>query len=160
MKQVSQKTYLESFAKCPFCRSTNIESTAPEVDGNIAWCRTTCLSCGAVWDDEYKLVRYTVQFPPNMINIVKKPDNILAIFDNENGTFDRYSIVCEEISSSNQGIVYHDVLGLSEHPDEFSQWSECIYDGEKTSPYLGIEIQWEDLPIKLQKHIIDRISES
>ena len=41
---------------CPCCHSSNITSGHLDADGDYAWSRVVCLSCGADWRDVYQLI--------------------------------------------------------------------------------------------------------
>lgn len=47
--------YLKDITKCPKCRSNNIESGAPDVEGRVAWTETECKDCKFEWTDFYYL---------------------------------------------------------------------------------------------------------
>jgi len=52
-----KEEYIKSgYAKCPFCKSDQIEGGAIDVDGPEAWQKVTCIDCEKVWNDVYKLV--------------------------------------------------------------------------------------------------------
>jgi len=52
-----KKAYIEGKScHCPFCKSEDIEGGHMEVDGTGAWQEVECNSCGATWQDVYKLV--------------------------------------------------------------------------------------------------------
>ncbi|RLD84447.1 MAG: hypothetical protein DRJ10_01225 [Bacteroidetes bacterium] len=77
---------------------------------------------------------------------------IKAIYDNKGETCDRYSIVFKEKEGD-----YNIHLGLSNeptHPQGFSQWSQCV-DGD----HLGTKIDFSELPINIQEHILKRRKE-
>lgn len=43
---------------CPACRGENISAGSFDAEGSHAWCEVTCESCGATWNDTYKLTGY------------------------------------------------------------------------------------------------------
>ena len=57
---LTDEEYLEEGGtKCPVCQSTEVETIdSIEADGSIAWQHVKCSSCGAIWQDNYKLVGY------------------------------------------------------------------------------------------------------
>ena len=85
---------------------------------------------------------------------MEKPESIETIFDNDGKTIDRFTVIFELDSDSE--IFFHPCLSFSidpEHPQGFSQWGHYVFDNKP----LGKEINWEELPEHLQKHIIMRI---
>jgi len=81
-----------------------------------------------------------------------KPDCVISVYDNNDETFDRYTIV----TNFDSGSRYATMLGLSSNPTDpqgFSQWGEGI-DGE----HLGTKIEWHDLPMNIRYHIKERVS--
>lgn len=53
-----KKKYLESGGNvCPHCgEGGELTSGQIQADSNIAWASVDCAACGAVWEDQYKLV--------------------------------------------------------------------------------------------------------
>lgn len=79
---------------------------------------------------------------------------ILNCYDNQGETFDRYTIVFNEIATNDNLLM---MLGLSCNPNSaqgFSQWTHG-HDG----PHLGIKIKFNKLPDHIKKHIKQRIAE-
>lgn len=48
--------YLECDDFCPWCGSTDLDASHLESDISSTWQNNTCNSCGAKWQDIYKLV--------------------------------------------------------------------------------------------------------
>ncbi len=42
--------------RCPYCRSSDIQSARLEADGPAAWADAECADCGRIWRDVYRLV--------------------------------------------------------------------------------------------------------
>ena len=88
---------------------------------------------------------------------MEKPENVLGIFDCNNGSLDRYTVVLAGEFDTKITAGYYDCLCLSEDPTAplgFSQMSQCM-----SGEHLGKEILFEDLSEDLQKHIIYRVVE-
>lgn len=78
---------------------------------------------------------------------------IVAIYDNREATFDRYTIITDQNDGNGMAMA----LGLSDNPDDsngFSQWGSV-----KISGYvrLGKKAAFEDLPAHIQAHIAKRV---
>ncbi len=65
-KEQAEKYLANGGHRCPFCDSTNIESTTRideelDLEGGVAFQRVICWACGRKWTDEYqiKLVNVT-----------------------------------------------------------------------------------------------------
>jgi hypothetical protein len=87
---------------------------------------------------------------------MKKPDEILIIYDNQGISADRYTVVFKPGFMLVSKPEYLAMLGLSDFPERpqgFSQWGECVLNNEA----LGIEIKWNDLSEPMQRHIIERM---
>ena len=54
----SQMEYLQSPSTCPCCGSDEITGGCVEIDGSSASQAVSCHSCGANWNDIYKLTGY------------------------------------------------------------------------------------------------------
>ena len=52
--------YLYSFSRCPSCDSEEIEGELPWIDRDMALQEVSCLECGAVWEDTYRLEGYAL----------------------------------------------------------------------------------------------------
>ncbi len=60
---------------CPCCRSNDIRGEDWEDHGNNAIREIYCQDCGAVWEDNYKLVSFTVTTQPDPEKIYQlKPE--------------------------------------------------------------------------------------
>lgn len=46
-------------AKCPVCRSPELDGGSVEIDAGTAWQKVGCNSCNAEWTDQYQLTGYT-----------------------------------------------------------------------------------------------------
>ena len=81
---------------------------------------------------------------------------IIAIYDNGGKTLDRYTVVTD---IENSGF-HHQMLGLNEGGDGFSQWTMGVYydknDG-RGNRHLGKRVHFEDLSAELQSHIVYRL---
>lgn len=79
---------------------------------------------------------------------------ILAIYDNLGKTIDRYTVVTDSVS----GFTEHEMLGLAEAGDGFSQWTYGQYyqDGQ-SNRHLGKKIKFEELSSATQTHIAERL---
>lgn len=85
--------------------------------------------------------------------------NIIAIFDDGGETFDRYTVVFDEIVDYHydRGLL-HTCLCLSDNCDEpngFCLWDCCLLNAE----CLGKEITWDALPQHVRDMIEERMSE-
>jgi transcription elongation factor Elf1 len=58
MKPLTDKQYLKKFNHCPACLSTDITGGELNVDCNTARQKISCNTCGATWNDLYKLIGY------------------------------------------------------------------------------------------------------
>ena len=57
--------YVERSSRCPYCDHDKIESSGNlEVEGNTVFQDIECHTCGAMWTDQYELVRYVEIQPP------------------------------------------------------------------------------------------------
>jgi len=86
---------------------------------------------------------------------LKVPSDILNVYDSGDKTIDRYTVVLKKDNPHDQ---YNMALGLSakpSHPQGFSQFTEAS-DGD----HLGKNIKFHDLPVNVQKHVIERLSEN
>lgn len=90
---------------------------------------------------------------------------ILAIYDNGGKTFDRYTVITDEVDHSSQ---YHDALGLGTglSPQGYSQWGTVLkttdrynFDNKqwRTRCDLGKRITFESLDTEHQTHIAQRL---
>jgi hypothetical protein len=80
---------------------------------------------------------------------------IIACYDNQGETFDRYTIVLN--TWFNNAKTMKDCLALSNnptHPQGFSQFSGC-----QMGKHLGKKIKFSDLPDHIQNHINYRLNE-
>lgn len=81
---------------------------------------------------------------------------IIGIYDNGGKTLDRYTVVIDNTTDDPM----HDMLGLSEGSDGFSQWTSGQWfkgsDGVRNT-HLGKRIRFEDLSGPTQKHIALRV---
>jgi hypothetical protein len=88
---------------------------------------------------------------------------ILSIFDNEGASFDRYVVVFDtHIISPITGKTFYDYLGMSINPGNpqgFSQWGSSSFSPREDNDHLGKEINFDDLPDNVQKHLKMRIGE-
>lgn len=65
MKLMTNEEYLASEgARCPWCRSGDLEGDSIEMDGDVAWEQIRCNDCGGVYLDIYRLVGFEVKDPP------------------------------------------------------------------------------------------------
>lgn len=80
--------------------------------------------------------------------------NILAIFDNDGETLDRYTIVLNE---QNNGSNSYEMLGVSKGGDGFSQFTYGTYEPDKDNSHLGKRIDYSDLDYKTAVHIAYRL---
>jgi transposase-like protein len=55
MTEKQKEEYLKDSSVCPFCKSSNIEGEAVEIDGNGANQRVGCVDCNKSWIDYYTL---------------------------------------------------------------------------------------------------------
>ena len=79
---------------------------------------------------------------------------ILAIYDNGGETLDRYTVVVDNTTDDTM----HDMLGLSEGGDAYSQWTTGQYfDGGRPNKHLGKLVNFTTLSGKTQAHIARRI---
>lgn len=54
-----QREYLERHGnRCPSCKEEDITYNSIEADGDVAWSRGHCPSCGSTWTDQYKLIGF------------------------------------------------------------------------------------------------------
>ena len=79
---------------------------------------------------------------------------IIAIYDNGGETLDRYTVVIDNTTDD----TLHDMLGLSEGGEGFSQWTTGqYYGGGQPNKHLGRLVQFTTLSGKTQKHIALRV---
>lgn len=81
---------------------------------------------------------------------------ILAIYDNGNKTFDRFTVVTDEPWDDH----LLSMLGVSEDPDDprgFSQWGGGQWIAGRNNTHLGKQIRFTDLSEPLQRHITMRV---
>lgn len=79
------------------------------------------------------------------------PMKIIAIFDNGGSTFDRYTVITNDIRGK-----FNNMLSTSEDPESYnglSQWSSSPYDDSAPDVRLGKRIYFENLSTRLQRHI-------
>lgn len=77
---------------------------------------------------------------------------IIACYDNGGKTFDRYTIVFDSYLDDDM----YECLGLSSEPNSpqgFSQFDTC-----QMGEHLGRELNFEELPENVQKHVLGRIA--
>ena len=90
---------------------------------------------------------------------------ILAIYDNDGKTFDRYTIITDVVDHSGQ---YHDALGTSGERGDigYSQWGTVLKTPDRfnftnkqwrTRCDLGKRVTFESLPAHLQQHLAIRL---
>jgi len=85
------------------------------------------------------------------------PPGIVAVYDNDGETFDRYTVVFVDKDAKTG---FHDMLGLSSNPTSpqgFSQWTSGQWTKGGTNAHLGKRIKFTDLPGNVQKHVFDRL---
>lgn len=81
---------------------------------------------------------------------------IIAIYDNGGKTLDRYTVVTD---IENSGF-HHQMLGLNEGGDGFSQWTMGVYYDKNNghgNRHLGKRVQFENLSEATQRHIAERV---
>jgi len=83
--------------------------------------------------------------------------NILAVYDFGDSVADRYTVITDEPDYSyGRETVGHMALSLShdcDMPNGFSQWCSVL-----PGAYLGIQIRFDDLPERVQKHALERLA--
>ncbi|MDP8268223.1 MAG: hypothetical protein P9L97_05790 [Candidatus Tenebribacter davisii] len=88
---------------------------------------------------------------------------ILGVFDNDGESFDRYTVVFDDVSvSAVSGRRFHDALGLSDDPNSpqgFSQFRTCSFNPNGSNHHLGTKIGIDDLPEIVREHIYMRLGE-
>jgi hypothetical protein len=52
--------YLRHSHLCPFCGSSNITASRPEISGDDIWVDVVCNSCERDWVDEYELIHANI----------------------------------------------------------------------------------------------------
>ncbi len=58
-KPMSQKAFLRKRGcLCPNCKDGDVEAGPMEVDGPSCYCPVWCLTCGANWNEIYRLEGY------------------------------------------------------------------------------------------------------
>ena len=80
--------------------------------------------------------------------MIKKPKEVIGVYDNGGRTIDRYTVVLNESG----GFGLYGCFGLSNDPRFFSQYSSCMI-----GAHLGKRIGWKNLPAILKEHVIDRL---
>ena len=61
-----ERRYLNHSSACPICESGDVSGGSMDMDGDSAWQSVTCMSCGAEWDDIYKLNSVEIEsYPTN-----------------------------------------------------------------------------------------------
>lgn len=78
---------------------------------------------------------------------------IIAIYDNQGETLDRYTFVFNEKQDN-----MYVMLGTDETGQAFSNFTLGHYDTVKNNKHLGKEVAWYTLQPELLKHVIGRIS--
>lgn len=88
------------------------------------------------------------------IELLKKINKSIRIYDNGGKTFDRFTAVwINRPYSTNKGDKLRECLGMSERP--FSPLGFCMYGGAMLGRHLGKKITFEQLPDDCQKAIIN-----
>jgi len=65
IKPMSQKEYRETNdCVCPFCRCDDLEVGVIKIDEVGVYQLISCKFCNAIWEDNYKLIGYTVKHKP------------------------------------------------------------------------------------------------
>ena len=64
LKPISQRKYLKNPCCCPFCDSVNTDGENVDINEGSANQEVSCVHCGSVWIDTYKLVGYDVKTAP------------------------------------------------------------------------------------------------
>ena len=86
---------------------------------------------------------------------------ILAIYDNEGRTVDRYTIITNVTQLNAEGRDLMDSLSTSDTPDDvqfgISQWTTVDYSYPDDVTHLGKRIHFEQLPENIQRHVARRI---
>lgn len=82
------------------------------------------------------------------------PGEVIAVYDNQGKTADRYSVLLREWYDSDSRLV--SCLCLSEmpsHPMGVSQYTSAM-----RGAHLGRKLRWQDLPMEIQRHVKARLS--
>ena len=59
MKAMTSRQYVaDGGSSCPACKSKDITGGGYGADGTMVWTNITCLACGAMWTDVYRLIGY------------------------------------------------------------------------------------------------------
>ena len=80
--------------------------------------------------------------------------NIRSIWDNEGESFDRYTVVLDELHGNDDDIF--SCLSMSSdptHPAGFSQFCSCM-----EGKHLGKKLDLDELPENIRKHIEVRLA--
>lgn len=63
---MSQKQYIDHHGvKCPYCGGGDVEGQEVTIDAGGSSQEVSCLDCGAVWHDQYRLVGYAFEEIPS-----------------------------------------------------------------------------------------------
>lgn len=88
------------------------------------------------------------------------PEYILAVYDNDGKTADRYTVLFGGTLYSpemNRNVQSLNLSSSPSHPQGVSMWGEAFsYDRKR----FGKHIRWLDLPENVRKHVIDRATET
>lgn len=80
---------------------------------------------------------------------------ILAVYDNDGKTIDRYTVVTDVTGF---GYTMHEMLGIDDQGGRsFSQWTTGQYNTDGQNRHLGHKIRFEDLDEVTQAHIANRV---
>jgi len=90
----------------------------------------------------------------DILTEASQPKEVTSIWDNGGETADRYSIVMNWKETPTM----YAILGLSDNPESPQGFSQFTHG--QAGKHLGKKLKWNQLPPKIQKHIVSRLAES
>ncbi len=88
------------------------------------------------------------------IGKMKQPKDVVAVYDNDGESLDRYTLVLDEPDAWTPGC--YAGLGLSYNPGDLQGFSQ--FGVVKPGGHLGRLIKFNKLPLNVQKHAIERLT--
>jgi len=91
---------------------------------------------------------------------MRKPEEVIAVFDAGESVIDRYTVVLKEVISPDYPHI-REGIAVSSNPDSpqgVCLWTEVHYWEGDENEHLGKRISWKSLPENVREAVVRKIS--